>query len=356
MRRGAAVLLAATTALVGCGGGDSTSTKILSDTLTVYASLPLRGERAEEGRAFLRGAKLALDEAGGHVGELDIGLFALDDTKPQTGAPDPKRAAQNARLAAENPSTIAYLGELDSATTAQSLPITNEVGVLQVTPAAADALDAPEQFPSGLPTLARLGASSAQEAEGLAAWVAETEEAATIVQDGSADGLGRGTELEGALQSAGVEVLDVVPADAVPQDLGRASGAVIFAGGDVGRATAVLRAAGDRALFATSGVAPGGLAAALPRATVRVSALTRPVAADSPVAAAYEERFGEAAPPAALLGHEAMQNVLQAIAEGGADRRAVLDAYLNGAVHPRPAGPYGYLVRRGAVRFAGPLG
>jgi ABC-type branched-subunit amino acid transport system substrate-binding protein len=352
VRRAAAVLLAAATALTGCEGGDSTSTKILSDTLTIYVSVPLRGDRAEEGRALLRGAKLALDEAGGRVDELDIGLVALDDTKPQTGAPDPERAAQNARLAAENPSTIAYIGELDSATTASSLPITNEIGVLQVAPAAgASALEAEELYPSGVRTFARLTPSGPAEARALAGWVAETARSATIVQDGSLDGLGRSTELERALQDAGVEVVEVVR-DGGP---GADGEAVIFAGTDLRAATAALGAAEGRELFATSGIAPRDIARELPRATVRLTAATRPVPEASAVATRYERLFSEPAPPAALLGHAAMQGVLQAIAAGGADRRAVLEAYLEKAAARQPAGPFGYVVRRGTVRFEGSL-
>lgn len=351
MRRAAAVLLVATTALTGCEGGDSTSTRILSDTLTVYASVPLRGVRADDGRAFLRGAKLALDAAGGRAGELDIGLVALDDTSPKTGAPDARRAAQNARLAAENPSTIAYLGELDSATTAASLPITNEIGVLQVTAGGASALDSAQLFPSGVRTLARLVGPAEREAAALAAWVAAEARSASIVQDGSPDGLGRGTELERALQAAGVEVVEVVR-EAAPRP---GSQAVVVAGTDLDVAIDALGPARGSALFATSGIAPDALAAELPRATVRLTAATPPVPAGSPVATRYEELFGEPPPPMALLGHTAMQGILQAIEESGADRRKVLEAYLDGPAGQAPAGPFGYLVRRGTVRFEGSL-
>ncbi|MFP5407525.1 MAG: hypothetical protein ACLGHY_14720, partial [Gammaproteobacteria bacterium] len=65
-------------------------------------------------RTLERGEKLALDEVGGRVGDLDIGLIALDDTKTSTGEWDGRPVAANARIAAENPSTIAYIGDLDS--------------------------------------------------------------------------------------------------------------------------------------------------------------------------------------------------------------------------------------------------
>ena len=110
--------------LAGCGSEGDPSTRITSDTLTIYASLPLRGAQGDTGRAVLRGQKLALDEVGGRIGDLDIGLIALDDTKTSTGEWDGRQVAANARIAAENPSTIAYLGDLDSGASAISIPRT----------------------------------------------------------------------------------------------------------------------------------------------------------------------------------------------------------------------------------------
>ena len=43
--------------------------------------------------------------------------------------------AGNAKTAAQDPSTIAYLGDLDSGATAVSLPLINAAGILQVSPA-----------------------------------------------------------------------------------------------------------------------------------------------------------------------------------------------------------------------------
>jgi branched-chain amino acid transport system substrate-binding protein len=42
--------------------------------------------------------------------------------------------AANAKRAADDPTAMAYLGELDYGATAVSLPITNNAGVLQVSP------------------------------------------------------------------------------------------------------------------------------------------------------------------------------------------------------------------------------
>ena len=49
-------------------------------------------------------------------------------------APDPVTAGHNARTATEDSTAIAYIGELDSATSRTSVPITNSADVLQVAP------------------------------------------------------------------------------------------------------------------------------------------------------------------------------------------------------------------------------
>ena len=103
---------------------------------------------------------------GGRVGRFKIDYASLDDANPKTGEADPGIIASNARVATQDTSTIAYIGELDSAATAVSLPFVNGAGILQVSPASpyvglTSSLDAgqdePERFyPTGQRTFARL--------------------------------------------------------------------------------------------------------------------------------------------------------------------------------------------------------
>jgi ABC-type branched-subunit amino acid transport system substrate-binding protein len=81
------------------------------------------------------GARLALAEAGGRVGELRIEAVYLDDTGGGSRW-SPVASAANARRAAEDSSTIGYIGELDSGATRFSLPITSQAGIAQVSPGA----------------------------------------------------------------------------------------------------------------------------------------------------------------------------------------------------------------------------
>jgi branched-chain amino acid transport system substrate-binding protein len=372
VRRALALALVALAPVAsGCGKGNASSTRITSDTLTIYTGLPLRGERAADGRAVLRGQKLALDEIGGEIGELDIGLIALDDTRTSTGRWDPRQVAANAREAAENPSTIAYIGDLDSGASAVSVPIVNEIGILQVSPLSgytgltgfADKGEPQKFYPSGRRTFARLAPTGAREAHALAGWLRDLGIArVALVSDGLQEGLGHGTELQRILRDEGIVVVDDVGVDpgkdppevagAVREVLELPAPALVYAGGSEATATAVLGAVAERApakkLFATSGVAGPRLAAALPPdATVRMAGPLLPVAARPPAArrmsARYEELFGEPAPPASLFGYEAMRGVLEAIRRAGSkgnDRQGVIDAYLGMRVGKSVLGPY----------------
>lgn len=130
-----AALAALVAALAGCGGvGVSGATETIGNQLAVYSSLPLQGPEAASSAEIVNGERLALSQAGGHVGQFKIGYVSLDDANPKTGRLDPEATSTNAKSAAQDTSTIAYLGDLGSAATAVSLPLINAAGILQVSP------------------------------------------------------------------------------------------------------------------------------------------------------------------------------------------------------------------------------
>jgi hypothetical protein len=100
-----------TTAAAGPGG-----------RLTVYASAPT--QQAD----VYRGEKLALSQEGDKVGRFTIALRQLP------AADSTKQITDNARAAISDTSTIAYLGEGVPGTSGYSVPITNQLGILQVSP------------------------------------------------------------------------------------------------------------------------------------------------------------------------------------------------------------------------------
>lgn len=164
---GLVALLAAAPLLSGCATSASTDVaEATGGDLAVYSSLPLQGPQAAASEQLIGGEKLALYEAGGRAGAFKVAYVSLDDAEPKSGSWSVGATSTNAKLAAQDPSTIAYLGEFDSAATALSLPLINGAGILQISPASPyvgliSSLDAgqdePERFyPTGKRTFARL--------------------------------------------------------------------------------------------------------------------------------------------------------------------------------------------------------
>jgi ABC-type branched-subunit amino acid transport system substrate-binding protein len=162
-RARAAAALAALIVVGGCGLGNGPAD--VDGPVTVYVSLPLSGQVGSDGRDAADGARLALAEADGKAGDLEVLVRFLDDA-----APEPEvalaRVGANARRATSDSSTAAYIGELESGPTRTSLPILNDAGVAQVSPGASAIdltgpapgfEDTPDRYrPSGNVTFARV--------------------------------------------------------------------------------------------------------------------------------------------------------------------------------------------------------
>jgi branched-chain amino acid transport system substrate-binding protein len=113
------------------GGAASASGK----TLTIYSSLPQQAADRAQTLDVIAGEQLALSQAGSKVGQYKINFVSLDDATAAAGQWDPTQTSSNARRAAQDPTTIAYVGEFNSGASAISIPILNQSGILQVSPA-----------------------------------------------------------------------------------------------------------------------------------------------------------------------------------------------------------------------------
>jgi branched-chain amino acid transport system substrate-binding protein len=125
--------------VVACGGSDdsgsSSGGSSAGKTLTVYSSVPLQGASRVQTTALVNGAKLALEQAGNKAGKYKIVYKPLDDSTAQAGSWTPEATSANARRAAQDSSAVAYIGEFNSGASAVSIPILNEGGVPQISPA-----------------------------------------------------------------------------------------------------------------------------------------------------------------------------------------------------------------------------
>ena len=134
--------------LAGCGDDDE-STRVGGDRLTIYMSAPAHGVSAGAGRAAVEGATRALSDARGRAGGRTIRLVELASTDPGDSVWDPDIVEAGAERATDDPTAIAYLGELDLGGSAISVPVTNRRDLLQVSPA--DGLTSLTRTPPGRP-------------------------------------------------------------------------------------------------------------------------------------------------------------------------------------------------------------
>ena len=144
-------------ALAGCGDrSDITGGgRVTGDALTVYVLVPF----TPQGRDLVRGAKLALRDAGGRSGRFSVQFAA----QPEPGTTE--GIADAVREIVDHQDTIAVIGDLDARTAQISGPLLNAAGILHVSPIAPAAVEQP----AALRTFFALGPSSADEAAAIVA-------------------------------------------------------------------------------------------------------------------------------------------------------------------------------------------
>src|SRR3954462_943247 len=210
-RLGLAVLLLAAT-VAGCG---IAGTAKVEAPVTVYVSLPLTGPHGSSGQDAADGVRLALEEAQGKAGSIQVRATYLDDAKGEVW--DPVAVGANARQAVQDSSAAAYIGELDSEPTRASVPITNDAGLVQVSPGAggvdltqpaAGYPDSPDRYrPSGTPNFARTVPADDVVVNAAANWASELgATSAAVTSNGTAFQNLAATEFKSASTEHGVQV------------------------------------------------------------------------------------------------------------------------------------------------------
>jgi branched-chain amino acid transport system substrate-binding protein len=197
----------------GGGGGESAA-----EELTIYSSLPLQGAARAQSEAAVNGAKLALEQAGNKAGKFPIKYTSLDDSTAQAAGWEPNATSTNARKAAQDKSTIGYIGEFNSGATAVSLPILNEASIAQVSPgntAVGITSDDPgaspgepdKYYPTGVRTYARVLPKDTYQGAALAALAKEKGcTSAYILNDKEVYGAGLAKNVELSAKTVGLEI------------------------------------------------------------------------------------------------------------------------------------------------------
>ncbi len=362
--------LAATGCLVGalamgvgaCGGDDDDDAggggESGGKTLTVYSSLPLQGASRPQTTALVNGVKLALEQAGGKAGDFTVKYESLDDSTAQAGSWTPEATQANARKVAQDDSAAVYIGEFNSGASAVSIPVLNEAGVPQISPAntavgltsdepGANPGEPDKYYPTGQRTYARIVPKDTIQAAALATVMKE--DGCTNVQlanDKEVYGAGLATNIESAAEAQGLSIISNEAIDKNQPNYralaSKANGAgadcFIYSGITANNAVQLYKdfsaAIPDAKLYGPDGVAESGFAdpkeGGIPADVASKIKLT--VATLDPKSyppegqeffTQFEEKYNEPNPdPYSIYGYEAMRLALDAISRSGTGEKA----------------------------------
>ena len=398
-KTGAACLLAATAlGLSACGSSNSSSSKTVAKStnttsapasttssggkvVDIYSSLPLQGSSSSQTVPLVNGIKLALSQAGGKAGQFTVNYQSLDDSTAQAGEWDPTTVAANARKVSSDPKAVYVIGEFNSGASEVSIPILNQAGIAQVSPAntyvglteaipGASAPGEPQKYyPTGKRTYLRIvPVDSIQAAADLEA---EKEVGCTkvaVANDKEAYGAGLATLLVDEAKFYGIDIVSNVGIDPKSPNFRsyaatiKSQGAncfefagIVANGGvqitkDVNAALPKAKIIGPDGMCTSSWTNPkmGGVPASIDP-LIYCTVATLDLAAypgGKQFLAAYTAKYGGAAPdPYAIYGYEAMKLGLDTIAGLGANgnnRADVVKALFATKARNSVLGTYGF--------------
>jgi branched-chain amino acid transport system substrate-binding protein len=362
------LLAALSFGVAACGSNDNSGSSSTgssgsssgSKSLTIYSSLPLQGDSRAQSLSVVNGEKLALESQGGKVGDYTIKYVSLDDSTAAAGKWDPGATSGDARKAAQDKSTIGYLGEFNSGASAISIPILNEAGVLQVSPSntatgltrslGADKGEPDKYYPSGKRTYGRV--VPADHIQGAAQVSYQKDNGCKktyLLNDKEVYGSGLVKNVVAAAKTQGLPIAGntgIDPKAANYRSVAttiKATGAdcVFFGGITDNNAVQLfkdLHAAMPTAkLFGPDGVAETAFTTKLGSSVEKVTYVTNPTldpklypASGQEFFKNYKAKYGADPEAYAIYGYEAMGVMLEAIKNAGAkgnDRQAVIDAF-----------------------------
>ena len=385
MRRTTAIAALAAVALAVAACSNSPSSNSLTssrggDTIDIYSSLPLQGASTAQTSPMVNGIKLALDQAGGKAGRWTVNYQSLDDSTAAAGKWDPGQTAANARKVASDPKAVYYIGEFNSGASEVSIPILNQAGIPQVSPAntyvglttnlPGSAPGEPQKYyPTGVRTYLRIvPIDSIQAAADLMAMKKAGCTKVAVANDKEAYGAGLATLLELEKRSYGVTITSNTGIDPTAPNFrsyastisGQGADCFFFAGivsnGAVQITKDVHSAIPTAKVFGGDGVctdsytsaAKGGVPASLYPLT-ECTVATQDLAAypgGKAFLAAYKAKYGISNPdPYAIYGYEAMKLGLDTIKKLGAqgnNKSAVLKALFSITARQSVLGTYGF--------------
>jgi branched-chain amino acid transport system substrate-binding protein len=318
-------------ALAGCSTNSSNNTAVVvkGNTLTIYATQPPGAETAVDGDV-LDAEKLALHQAGSKSGKYALALKVLHG--PQI--------SDDARTAISDNTAIAYLGEIGPGTSGASVQITNQLGLLQISPT--DTAVYLTQSTAAVPgspthwypdhgnfglTFTRMVPNTAHEAKAV---VSEMKRLGltklSVASDSSSYGKSVALEIRQDAPSSG---LSIVSSSA-------GADAVFYAGAPNQAATKAIDAAAAASpkakLFAPSAFYDDAWVAGLSPAAQKRLYVSTPgfmpgsyQGTGAAFVSAFRQAFGHQPQPQAVFGYAAMQALLAGLKQAGANANSRSD-------------------------------
>ena len=355
------------------GGGGGGASEEGGGSLTVYSSLPLQGASRPQSEDVIKGIKLALKQKGNKCGDFTISYKSLDDATAAAGKWEAGATSANARKAAQDDNAIAYIGEFNSGASAISIPITNEAGMLHVSPAntavgltkelGAEPGEPDKYYPSGERNYGRVVPADFIQGAAQAQWMKdEGVTSVYILDDAEVYGKGVAKNTEASAEKLGIKIAGTDSWDgkaanyrALASKIKSSGADAVFTGGIIDNNAPQLykdlnAAMPDAKLFGPDGVATVDFTKEIPDDVAKQTYMTVASVPPDELPPAgqqfykdYEAEYGEPRDeidPYAIFGYEAMAVVCDAIAQGGDDRAAVIDAFFSTKGRESPLGTY----------------